>query len=106
MPSKPRTSSIRPRRFERHSAFSWVTILAAGVASFLVLLGLAPLLAQAQNAANSAPLYLSELSCSSSGCHGGGGVGRDQVVSWRKHDVHNTRPYATLTTPRAGRIAE
>jgi Zn-finger protein len=28
------------------------------------------------------------------------------VVFWRTHDVHNTRPYATLTTPRAARIAD
>src|ERR1700722_102686 len=43
--------------------------------------------------------------CSSSGCHGGGGDRRDQYVVWSQRDVHS-RSYATLTTARSARMAE
>jgi hypothetical protein len=44
-------------------------------------------------------------SCSSSGCHGGGGARRDQFVVWSQRDVHS-RSFATLTTARSARMAE
>jgi hypothetical protein len=44
-------------------------------------------------------------SCSSSGCHGGGGDRRDQYVVWSQRDVHS-KSFATLTTARSARMAE
>ncbi len=44
--------------------------------------------------------------CSSSSCHGGGGSTRSEFTQWSKLDFHHERPFATLTTIRAARIAE
>ena len=49
--------------------------------------------------------FLGERSCSSSSCHGGAGNNRDQYIVWSKYDYHHARPFATLETARAERIA-
>jgi len=61
--------------------------------------------AELDSAPIAAPRFLGELSCSSSGCHGGAKAGFDQFTAWKQRDVH-TRAYATLTTPRSQRIGE
>src|SRR5439155_15241443 len=65
-----------------------------------------PIQAQDANPALEAPKFLGERSCSSSSCHGGAGTNRDQYIAWSKYDFHHARPYATLETARAERIAE
>ncbi len=47
--------------------------------------------------------FLGQQSCASSGCHGGG-AGKDQVIIWRKKDVHS-RAHAILANARSKRIA-
>ena len=49
--------------------------------------------------------FLGATSCSSSGCHGGGGQDQNQFLVWSLRDVHSQRPFATLTTARSRQIA-
>ena len=56
--------------------------------------------------AEDAPKFLGSQACSTSGCHGGAGEKNRQFTVWAKYDVHHERPFATLTTARAERIAE
>lgn len=49
--------------------------------------------------------YVGSAGCSSSSCHGGGGTTRSEYTRWSKSDFHHERPFATLTTARAARIA-
>jgi len=63
-------------------------------------------LAEGADSSNAAPKFLGVQSCSSSSCHGGAGNNRDQFVVWSKYDYHHARPFATLETARADRIAE
>jgi hypothetical protein len=44
-------------------------------------------------------------SCATSGCHGGAGLARGQVVIWREQDPH-ARAYDTLVSARAERMGE
>lgn len=72
-----------------------------GLGGALTGLALAISVAQAQTPA---PVrFTGEVSCASSGCHGG--ASRNQSIVWSKLDFH-TRAYATLTTGRAERMAE
>ena len=57
------------------------------------------------NAIPPAPKFLGADSCSSSGCHGGGGHAQNQFFVWSLRDVHHARPVATLTTARSRQIA-
>jgi Cytochrome c554 and c-prime len=50
--------------------------------------------------------YLGAASCSSSGCHGGGGEHQNQFLVWSLKDFHSERPFATLTTARSKQIAD
>jgi hypothetical protein len=68
----------------------------------LILLSWVSLLASARAADG---ITLGASTCSSSGCHGGGGDRRDQYVVWSQRDVHS-RSFATLTTARSARMAE
>jgi hypothetical protein len=72
------------------------------------LFAFAPNLAIAAGGDSSEPVskFLGVQSCSSSSCHGGAGNNRDQFVVWSKYDYHHARPFATLETARADRIAE
>ena len=70
----------------------------AGLAHFLVLAVLAK-----SHAADAVTLGAN--SCSSSGCHGGAGAGRDQFVVWSQRDIHS-RSFATLVTARSNRMGE
>ena len=45
-------------------------------------------------------------SCSTSGCHGGGGKNQNQFLVWSLQDFHSQRPFATLTTARSKQIAD
>ncbi len=56
--------------------------------------------------AEDAPKFLGSQSCGTTGCHGGAGEKNRQFTVWSHYDVHHERPYATLTTARAERIAE
>ncbi|MBC8095343.1 MAG: hypothetical protein H7Y43_05995 [Akkermansiaceae bacterium] len=53
-----------------------------------------------------APKILGANSCSSSGCHGGGGAKQNEFQVWALRDFHNQRPFATLTTARSKQIGE
>jgi hypothetical protein len=53
-----------------------------------------------------APKFLGATSCSSSGCHGGGGKNQNQYLVWLMRDFHSQRPFATLTTARSKQIAD
>jgi hypothetical protein len=50
--------------------------------------------------------FLGATSCSSSGCHGGGGQNQNQYLVWSLQDFHSQRPFATLTTARSKQIAD
>ena len=50
--------------------------------------------------------FLGATSCSSSGCHGGGGAKQNQFLVWSLRDFHSQRPPATLTNARSKQIAE
>lgn len=50
--------------------------------------------------------FLGATSCSSSGCHGGGGQNQNQFIVWSLRDFHSQRPFATLTTARSKQIAD
>jgi len=50
--------------------------------------------------------FLGASSCSSSGCHGGGGQNQNQYLVWSLQDFHSQRPFATLTTARSKQIAD
>jgi len=50
--------------------------------------------------------FLGTATCSSSGCHGGGGPTQNQFLVWSLRDVHAQRPAATLTTARSKQIAD
>ncbi|HEY3860413.1 MAG TPA: multiheme c-type cytochrome [Verrucomicrobiae bacterium] len=50
--------------------------------------------------------YVGSINCSDSSCHGGGGTTRSEFTRWSKFDFHHERPFATLTTARAARMAE
>jgi Cytochrome c554 and c-prime len=52
------------------------------------------------------PKFLGAASCSSSGCHGGGGEHQNQFLVWSLRDFHSQRPVATLTTARSKQIAD
>jgi hypothetical protein len=52
------------------------------------------------------PRFLGAASCSSSGCHGGGGLDQNQSLVWSLRDFHSQRPFATLTTARSKQIAD
>ncbi len=52
------------------------------------------------------PKFLGAASCSSSGCHGGGGQNQNQNLVWSLKDFHSQRPFATLTTARSKQIAD
>ena len=56
--------------------------------------------------AGGAPKFLGATSCSSSGCHGGGGKNQNQYLVWLARDFHSQRPFATLTTARSKQIAD
>jgi cytochrome c554/c'-like protein len=51
------------------------------------------------------PRFVGSQTCSTSGCHGGATLNRDQSIVWAKKDFHS-RSYATLTIARSQRIAE
>ncbi len=51
------------------------------------------------------PRFVGSQTCSTSGCHGGATLNRDQSLVWAKKDFHS-RSYATLTIARSQRIAE
>jgi hypothetical protein len=53
-----------------------------------------------------APKFLGATSCSTSGCHGGGGNNQNQYLVWLMRDFHSQRPFATLTTARSKQIAD
>jgi hypothetical protein len=55
---------------------------------------------------DAAPKILGAGSCSSSGCHGGGGANQNQYQVWSLRDFHNSRPFATLTTARSKQISD
>ncbi len=55
---------------------------------------------------NSPAKFLGANSCTSSGCHGGGGEKQNQFLVWSLKDFHSQRPAATLATARAKQIAE
>lgn len=57
-------------------------------------------------AADAPPKFLGATSCSSSGCHGGGGAQQNQFLIWSLKDFHSQRPVATLTTARSKQIAD
>ncbi|MDB6151740.1 MAG: hypothetical protein JWL90_193 [Chthoniobacteraceae bacterium] len=57
-----------------------------------------------EQTAFTAPKFTASQTCQSASCHGGG-VGKDQSVTWEKKDVHS-RSFATLSTNRSVRIAE
>lgn len=56
--------------------------------------------------AGGVPKFLGAASCSSSGCHGGGGQNQNQYLVWSLQDFHSQRPFATLTTARSKQIAD
>ena len=56
--------------------------------------------------ANPSPKFLGANSCSSSGCHGGGGEHQNQYLVWSLRDFHSQRPVATLATARSKQIAD
>ena len=56
--------------------------------------------------AGGAPRFLGATSCSTSGCHGGGGKNQNQYLVWSVRDFHSQRPFATLTTARSKQIAD
>ena len=73
----------------------------------LVLLGLAgSTLVMAGEEPDSPARFAGSAGCSASSCHGGGGSTQSEFTQWSKLDFHHERPFATLTTPRAARIAE
>ncbi|MGA2540955.1 MAG: multiheme c-type cytochrome [Verrucomicrobiota bacterium] len=73
----------------------------------LVLLGLAgSTFVMAGEGQDSPPRFVGSAGCSASSCHGGGGSTQSEFTRWSKLDFHHERPFATLTTPRAARIAE
>ncbi|MBC8003813.1 MAG: hypothetical protein H7X97_14620 [Opitutaceae bacterium] len=49
--------------------------------------------------------FLGADTCSTSGCHGGGGENRQQFTIWSRQDPH-AKSFATLTTARSARMAE
>jgi len=55
---------------------------------------------------NRLPIFLGAASCSSSGCHGGGGPHQNQYLIWSLRDFHSQRPVATLTTARSKQIGD
>ena len=55
---------------------------------------------------DAAPKILGAGSCSSSGCHGGGGASQNQYLVWSLRDFHSSRPFATLTTARSKQISD
>jgi hypothetical protein len=55
---------------------------------------------------NGLPKFLGAASCSSSGCHGGGGPHQNQYLIWALRDFHSQRPVATLTTARSKQIGD
>jgi hypothetical protein len=73
--------------------------------SWLVLALLFPIAAFSADAP-AAPKILGAISCSSSGCHGGGGATQNQYQAWSLRDFHSYRPFATLTTARSKQIAD
>ena len=52
------------------------------------------------------PSFVGAQSCSSTSCHGGAGNNKEQYTIWTKYDFHHARPYATLETARAERLAQ
>ena len=50
--------------------------------------------------------FVGSTGCSASSCHGGGGTFQSEFTQWSKNDFHHERPFATLTTARASRIAD
>ena len=50
--------------------------------------------------------FVGSTGCSASSCHGGGGTFQSEFTQWSKNDFHHERPFATLTTARAARIAD
>ena len=60
----------------------------------------------AEHAQAGAPRFLGATSCSTSGCHGGGGKNQNQYLVWLARDFHSQRPFATLTTARSKQIAD
>src|SRR5262245_48897588 len=64
------------------------------------------LVASQETPQSSVPSFLGARSCSSTSCHGGAGNNKEQYTIWLKSDFHHTRPYATLETPRAERLAQ
>lgn len=50
--------------------------------------------------------FLGANSCASTSCHGGGGAGQNQFLTWSLKDFHSQRPSATLTTARSKQIAD
>jgi hypothetical protein len=59
----------------------------------------------ADAASENRPRFLGANSCSTSGCHGGGGAHQNQYLVWSTRDFHFQRPYATLTTARSKQIS-
>ena len=62
--------------------------------------------ADASSTSEMATKYLGAASCSSSGCHGGGGEHQNQFLVWSLKDFHSQRPFATLTTARSKQIGD
>ena len=75
------------------------------IAATLGILGLRAA-AAGSTQAGGASRFLGATSCSSSGCHGGGGQNQNQYLVWSLQDFHSQRPYATLTTARSKQIAD
>src|SRR5262249_43548812 len=84
----------------RYLAMSWlgIAILCFPSAHFAY--------ADETSSSESAPIFLGAQSCSSTSCHGGAGNNKQQYTLWTKYHFHHARPYATLETPRAERLAQ
>ena len=64
------------------------------------------ILAAAPGRAEISAKFVGAESCSSSSCHGGGGVKQNQYLMWSLKDFHSQRPPATLATARSRQIAD
>ena len=58
------------------------------------------------NSLTASPKFLGSPSCSSTSCHGGAGDLSRQFTVWSHYDFHHERPFATLATARAERLAD
>jgi len=71
----------------------------------LLLLGAGGIMQAGEGEAGGAH-FVGSTGCSASSCHGGGGTFQSEFTQWSKNDFHHGRPFATLTTARASRIAD